>query len=48
MRKTYLITSERAYRRVDEIRNYFTSTNDYKVGDVIILDGIRWRIEEIL
>ena len=42
----YIITSER--RRSDEIQNEFYSYNIYDVGDVIILDGIRWYIEEVI
>lgn len=44
----YLITSERAYRRSDEEDNVFHSNNQYKVGDVIILDGLRWTVTEVI
>lgn len=46
--KQYLITSERAHRRSDERDNVFTTTTDYNVGDIIILDGLGWEVTEIL
>lgn len=45
---TYLITSERAYRRSDEEDNLFTSANKYNVGDEIILDGLTWTVTKIV
>ena len=45
---TYIISSERAYRREDEAHNYFKTGKVLKVGDVITLDGIRWVVEEIV
>lgn len=45
---TYLITSERAYRRSDEVRNKFETTRFLKVGDVIELDGLKWLVEEVV
>ena len=45
---TYLITSERANRRNDERLNELRSKNNYNVGDVITLDGLKWTVEEIV
>lgn len=42
----YIITSSRAYRRSDEYRNTFYSDSEYKVGDVIELDGLDWFVKE--
>lgn len=46
--KQYLITSERSHRRSDERDNLFTTTTDYNVGDVIILDGLMWKVTKVL
>lgn len=46
--KKYLISSERAYRRNDEYDCEFTTTKEYSLGDVVILDGLRWFITAIL
>lgn len=44
----YLITSERAYRRSDEEDNLLQSREIYKVGETIILDGLRWTVTEVI
>lgn len=44
----YIITSERAYRRNDEYRNELRSNKEYQVGDIIILDGLEWFVEEVI
>lgn len=41
---TYTITSERAYRRNDEIDNELRSNNEYRIGQVIELDGLNWTV----
>ena len=43
----YIISSERAYRRNDEYRNELYSNEERKVGDTVVLDGLKWRVEEI-
>lgn len=47
-RAHYIITSERASRRNDEYRNDLYSNRILNVGDVIILDGLEWTVEEIV
>lgn len=42
----YLITSERFFS--DETDVELRSNNEYKAGDIIILDGLRWYITEVL
>ena len=44
----YLITSERANRRPDERDNLLQSYNEYKVGQVIVLDGLKWTVTRII
>ena len=44
----YIITSERAYRRNDEYRNTLYADRLYEVGDVIVMDGLRWTVEEVV
>ena len=44
----YLITSERANRRNDEKDNLLKSFNEYKVGQVIVLDGLKWTVTKVL
>lgn len=46
--KRYLISSERADRRNDERDCEFRTTKEYKLGDVVTLDGLRWFIVAIL
>lgn len=48
MKYTYIITSMRAHRRNDEYRNKLYSDNEYKVGEVLILDGLGWIVEEVI
>ena len=43
----YIITSVRAYRRIDEYRCKFETTLQLKVGDTIELDGLTWFVEEV-
>lgn len=45
---TYIITSERAYRRNDEIDNELMSDHEYKVGQVIELDGLNWTVTVVI
>ena len=47
-RAHYIITSERAFRRNDEYRNDLYSNRILNVGDTIILDGLRWTVDEIV
>ena len=42
----YIITSERYFS--DEIGNEFYSDSEYKVNDIIILDGIKWFIDKVI
>lgn len=42
----YTITSERAYRKADEVDNKFYSNHEYEVGDFIELDGILWEVTD--
>ena len=44
----YLITSERANRRNDERDNLLRSSNVYTVGQIIILDGLKWTVTKVL
>ena len=44
----YLITSERAMRRDDERDNLLRSSNVYRVGQVIILDGLKWTVTRVI
>ena len=44
----YIITSERAFRRHDELDNTFYSNEVYEVGDVIEMDGLKWTVEEVV
>lgn len=44
----YLITSERAIRRDDERDNLLRSSNVYRVGQIIILDGLKWTITRVI
>ena len=44
----YIISSERAVRRSDEYRNTLRSDRKYNVGDVIILDGLGWTVDEVV
>ena len=44
----YIISSERADRRSDEYRNTLRSDRKYNVGDVIILDGLGWTVDEVV
>lgn len=46
--KKYLITSERAWARDDEVDCVFTTDKEYAVGDTIVLDGIEWTITEAI
>jgi hypothetical protein len=47
-RAHYIITSERASVRNDEYRNDLYSNRILNVGDVIVLDGLKWTVEEIV
>ena len=47
-RTHYINTSERAYRRNDEYRNDFYSPKTYNVGDIVILDGLTWTVDEVV
>ena len=47
-RAHYIITSERAERRNDEYRNDLYSNRILNVGDIVILDGLQWVVEEIV
>ena len=44
----YIISSERAYHRNDEQGCLLCSDNVYKVGDVIVREGLKWTIEEVI
>lgn len=44
----YIITSERAGKRADEYRNTLFSENEYNVGDIVKIDGLNWRIEDVV
>lgn len=46
-RYKYIITSCRAWRRSDEEANTLFSNAEYKVGDIIYLDGLAWYVEEV-
>ena len=48
MKYTYIASSERAYRRNDEADNRIYSNAEYKVGDTMILDGLRWTITGVI
>lgn len=49
MSKRYLATSERAYRRSDEVRNTFTLKDEsLQVGDKFEFEGIDWTVDEVL
>ena len=48
MRAKYIITSERAYRRNDEYRNELYSNKILNVGDTIVLDGLKWTVDEVV
>ena len=47
-RAHYIITSVRAERRNDEYRNDLYSNRILNVGDIIILDGLEWIVDEIV
>lgn len=42
----YIMTSER--RHSDEIENVIYSNKELEVGDYIILDGLRWYVDEVI
>lgn len=46
--KKYLISSVRSDRRNDEKDNVFNTIRELKVGDTIILDGLKWFVTAIL
>ena len=48
LKHEYMITSERALRRSDESENTFYSDSTYEVGDVIVLDGLRWTADKVV
>ena len=48
MMHVYIITSERAAKRSDEYRNTLYSENEYSVGDIVTLDGLKWTVEDIV
>ena len=48
MKFEYVITSERAHKRSDELENTFFSNTEYHVGDTIELDGILWIVDKVI
>ena len=48
MMHVYIISSTRANKRPDEYRNTLYSENEYQVGDIIPLDGLKWVVEDIV
>jgi len=45
---TYIISSERAYSRNDEYWNEICTDKELKLGDYIIMDGLKWYVDAIV
>lgn len=44
----YIMSSERCWRRSDEVENTVYSDKELKVGDCIVMDGLKWFVVEVV